>query len=135
MFNGEWGQQCCMKDTRSVDERHEVYEEQRCCYERHGNVDEGQLCCTKSSGGLRRTRGAWTKDTKCTKNSGAATKDTRSVDEGQLCCTKSSGAATKDTEWTKGYLPLIVNHKPFRKWNFRIALGYFRYFVNLRTYL
>lgn len=35
MFNGEWGQQCCMKDTRSVDERHEVYEEQRGCYERH----------------------------------------------------------------------------------------------------
>ena len=75
------------------------------------------------AGLLRRTRGAWTKDTKCTKgnfvarraagvlrkylmineSNGAATKDTQSVDErhevyeGQLCCTKSSGGATKNT--------------------------------------
>ena len=44
------------KNTQSVDERHEVYEEQRGCYEGHAErgrkttlLYEGLLCCTKSS--------------------------------------------------------------------------------------
>lgn len=53
------------KDTRSVDERHEVY--------------EGQLCCTKSSrAATKELQGSY----EYNENSGAATKDTRSVDEG-----------------------------------------------------
>ena len=50
--------------------------------ERH-EVYEEQLCCTKSSGG--------------------ATKNTRSVDEGQLCCTKSGRAATKELQGSYEY--------------------------------
>ena len=52
------------KDTRSVDERHEVYEE--------------QLCCTKSSGAAtKELQGSY----EYNENSRAATKDTRSVEE------------------------------------------------------
>ena len=52
------------KDTQSVDEGHEVY--------------EGQLCCTKSSGGAtKELQGSY----EYNESNGAATKDTRSVDE------------------------------------------------------
>ena len=92
-----------------MDEGHEVY--------------EGQLCCTKSSrAATKELQGSY----EYNENSGADTKDTRSVDEGheeheeQLCCTKSSGGATKNTRSDLHFLhrpskSSYLNTKPMYK--------------------